>query len=280
MPITPYCGLPAYHLPFSLPLTPPQIISILAFSITAGFTNSPNNNSLTCTTNDNVSRELNLEFNYPFRAQNFKAVYIPFDDFIEKVTRNESSCRVTSGFDTRSFAGFAQFFVAMGVLSFLYCLGILCIYVLFINPQLPFAKWIIVFVSFPHFSTTVYTVPWACTSKQITSYPFHPFLLILLPLPFVLLPTTKTPTFCLTFRFSVSPLSPLITPFFLPLHPNVRTHFLNRTPVCCLFLTFPLSPFLLSLPPHLSSSSPSRILLLASCLGFSISLPTYSGLQV
>ncbi|CAI8014674.1 Synaptophysin [Geodia barretti] len=121
------------------------IISILTFSITAGFTNVPNNNSLSCTTSDNVSREVSLEFNYPFRAQNFKAVYIPFDEFIANVSRNESSCQQTSGFDTRSFAGFAQYFVAMGVLSFLYCLGILFVYILFINPQLSFAKWIILF---------------------------------------------------------------------------------------------------------------------------------------
>ena len=138
-------------LPPPSPPPSPQIISILTFSITAGFTNVPNNNSLSCTTSDNVSREVSLEFNYPFRAQNFKAVYTPFDEFIANVLRNESSCQQTSGFDTRSFAGFAQYFVAMGVLSFLYCLGILFVYVLFINPQLSFAKWIILFVSYFRF---------------------------------------------------------------------------------------------------------------------------------
>ena len=35
----------------------------------------------------------------------------------------------------------------MGVLTFLYCLGALVIYVIFINPELPFAKWIIIAVS-------------------------------------------------------------------------------------------------------------------------------------
>ena len=129
------------------PSPSPQVISILTFSLTAGFTDGPNNNSLSCTAADNVSREVQLEFSYPFQADNFRAVYSPFDSFLANVTANFSSCREDNGFDTRSFAGFAQFFVAMGVLSFLYCLGILFVYVLFINPKLPFAKWIILFVS-------------------------------------------------------------------------------------------------------------------------------------
>lgn len=64
------------------------------------------------------------------------------------MTEMVSSCGRNDGFDTRSFAGFAQFFVAMGVLTFLYCIGIVIVYVLFINPKLPFAKWLLVFVSF------------------------------------------------------------------------------------------------------------------------------------
>ena len=63
------------------------------------------------------------------------------------ITRDVSSCQSSRGFENRSFAGFAQFFVAVGVFSFLYCLGILFVYVMFINPKLPFAKWILVFVS-------------------------------------------------------------------------------------------------------------------------------------
>ena len=51
--------------------------------------------------------------------------------------------------------------MAMGVLSFLYCLGIVIVYVLFINPQLPFAKWIIVFVSEYRYGDGVYTCKYA-----------------------------------------------------------------------------------------------------------------------
>ena len=73
------------------------------------------------------------------------------DTFVLNVTRATPSCQENDGFETRSYAGFAQYFVAVGVLSFLYCLAILFVYVMFINPNLPFAKWIILFVGLQAF---------------------------------------------------------------------------------------------------------------------------------
>lgn len=121
------------------------IISILAFSITAGYTDGPNDNSLSCVSANNVSHEVKLEFVYPFQANNFKAVYSPNDEFIANSTRNTSSCGTRTGFKNRSFSGLAQFFVAMGIFSFLYCLGIVFVYVLFVTQEFPFVKWILIF---------------------------------------------------------------------------------------------------------------------------------------
>lgn len=136
----------------SLSFLPPslyQIISILAFSITAGFTDGPNDNSLSCTVNNaSSSREVKLEFEYPFQSDDFRAVYKPNDTFIADLTRNTLSCGTSRGFKNRSFSGLAQFFVAMCVFSFLYCLGIVFVYVFFVTTEFPLLKWILIFVSF------------------------------------------------------------------------------------------------------------------------------------
>ena len=133
----------------SLTHTPPsQIISILAFSITVGFTGGINDNSLSCnTTSNNASVGVELGFSYPFRENDFRAQYQPSEEVILNISNNTVSCGRAEGFRSKNFAGFAQYFVAMGVLTFLYCLGILLVYVIFINPDLPFAKWLIAFVS-------------------------------------------------------------------------------------------------------------------------------------
>jgi hypothetical protein len=122
------------------------IISILAFSITVGFTGGINDNSLSCnTTSNNASVGVELGFSYPFRESDFRAQYQPSEEVILNISNNTVSCGRAEGFRSKNFAGFAQYFVAMGVLSFLYCLGILLVYVIFINPDLPFAKWLIAF---------------------------------------------------------------------------------------------------------------------------------------
>ena len=125
--------------------SPTQVIAILAFSITAGFTNSNNDNSLSCLSTDNATRTVRLTFRYPFRGEDFRASYSP------NATSNSSSCGRAGGFENKGFSNMAEFFVVMGVFTFLYCLVALPVYVIFITPKMPFAKWIIVAVSYTLF---------------------------------------------------------------------------------------------------------------------------------
>lgn len=53
-------------------------------------------------------------------------------------------------FTNAAFSSSAQFFVALGVLTMLYVLGAILVYMLFITPELFMAKWIVIGVSLYH----------------------------------------------------------------------------------------------------------------------------------
>ncbi|KAL3179276.1 hypothetical protein MRX96_038178 [Rhipicephalus microplus] len=97
----------------------PAVFSIFAFATTSGF-GTTSIFSVTCSGSGSPFK-VNVQFGYPFRMS-----YFPF--------QVPHSCPITPD-DTLdsielpfNFASNAEFFVATGVLSFLYCVGILGIY--------------------------------------------------------------------------------------------------------------------------------------------------------
>ncbi|XP_021930417.1 synaptophysin-like protein 2 isoform X3 [Zootermopsis nevadensis] len=88
------------------------IFSICAFATTTGFS-SYVEITLNC-----EDKAFKLEYSYPFR--------------LDHVQRTVDFCNKTESFHLiGDFSSDAQFFVATGVLSFLYCIGIIFVYVMF-----------------------------------------------------------------------------------------------------------------------------------------------------
>ncbi len=112
------------------------MIALLAFSTTAGFNSTGSDNDVSCDTNGtNISRRAILEFEYPYGD----------DDFSIRYSSPDFSCR--ESFDSGAFSGSAQYFVGMGVLTMLYVIVVIPVYMLFITPDLFLAKWLVVGVS-------------------------------------------------------------------------------------------------------------------------------------
>jgi len=120
------------------------VLSIITFSLTAGFSSSDNTEQCTSIAADdgrNYTVTIRLEFKYSFHRESFEIFY-PLNN--SNGTSNGFSCN--SGFD-KNYNGGAEFFVAMGILSMLYCLFSLPVYMVFINDQWSYGKIIANFVS-------------------------------------------------------------------------------------------------------------------------------------
>jgi len=121
----------------------PQVIALLAFSITAGFnTIGPNDNRVDCFgfSNNNVTLDrVSINFGYPYSG--FVVTFSPQ----QPPNATQPICQVPPG--RQLFSSSAEFFVAMGVLSMVYVIVALIVYILFITPDLVLAKWLVIGVS-------------------------------------------------------------------------------------------------------------------------------------
>ena len=102
-------------------------MSIIAFALTVGYSSYDNIEECFITLNNdtNISiTTIKIEFEYPFHSNNFDIEYL-FNRMMDDCQRN---------FD-KNFNGGAQFFVATGILSMLYSLGILPVYIAFLDPK-------------------------------------------------------------------------------------------------------------------------------------------------
>ena len=141
-------NFPSLHptISYNSPLLRPQFIALLAFAITAGFNSGSTNNSLTClgnNTNTTASSNLTayMTFSYPYTGDNF--------DLMPESVDNMTICTMapSTRFGTPVLSTSAQFFVAMGVLTMLYVVGAVLVYLMFITPDLFLAKWLVIGVS-------------------------------------------------------------------------------------------------------------------------------------
>jgi len=78
-----------------------------------------------------------MTFSYPYAASSYNLRVEPSGIF------NSTDCTSAFSFSTSPLSSSAQFFVAMGVLSMIYVVGALLVYVLFITPELFMAKWLV-----------------------------------------------------------------------------------------------------------------------------------------
>ena len=114
--------------------------------MTAGYNSS--DNTAECTTQDGFTVIVKLSFGYTFHSENFDVQYVSVNTNSSTNSTNgslaESTCQ--SDFD-KNYDGGAEFFVAMGILSMLCTLGSLPVYMVFLNDQWSFSKWIVNIVS-------------------------------------------------------------------------------------------------------------------------------------
>ena len=123
------------------------MLSIITFSLTAGFSSSDNTEQCTAIEDGRTyTVTIRLEFQYSFHKERFDISY-PSDisNTSSNGTFEEISC--SSNFD-KNYNGGAEFFVAMGILSMLYCLLSLPVYMVFVNDQWSYGKIIANFVSY------------------------------------------------------------------------------------------------------------------------------------
>ena len=81
-----------------------------------------------------------ITFDYPYSPGDFRVRYSPDDG------RVLANC--SASFSRKTFSTSAQYFVGMGVLTMLYVIGAIIVYMLFISPEFYMAKWLILGVSF------------------------------------------------------------------------------------------------------------------------------------
>lgn len=135
-------SIPQGSMNISSPFVP-QVIALLAFSITAGFNSiGPNDNRVDCLgfSNNNVTLDrASINFGYPYSG--FVVTFSPQ----QPPNATQPFCQVPPG--RQLFSTSAEFFVAMGVLSMVYVIVALIVYILFITPDLVLAKWLVIGVS-------------------------------------------------------------------------------------------------------------------------------------
>ena len=148
IPLQSLSPLPSLSLSLSPPLPPLQLIAILAFSTTAGFSSSGGNNTITCLSpSQNRTYTATVTYQYPYDGDNFNIIPAPNDEFIMNRTTMTSECQPSKIFSRQIFYGSAQYYVAMGVFTMLYVIGALVIYIVFITPDLFMAKYLVIVVS-------------------------------------------------------------------------------------------------------------------------------------
>ena len=120
--------LPPFLSPPPPPPLLPKVLAILTFSLTADYSPSASRNSIQC---NNVS--LSIGASYPYDSSSFSF--------------SSNSSNVTCKFSTEAFSGSAQYFVGMGVLTFLYLVLAVAAYVLLVNTLFAYAHYILIAVS-------------------------------------------------------------------------------------------------------------------------------------
>ena len=120
-----------------------QVVALLAFSTTAGFSTISDDNRVNCRSSiyNNTEYQAVLHFEYPFTEQNFRFTYLPS----APPNATEAGCPQSMPF--RRFSGRSGYFVAMGVLSMIYVIAAIVVYMLFLIPELFLVKWLVVGVS-------------------------------------------------------------------------------------------------------------------------------------
>lgn len=196
-----------------------QVVALLAFSTTAGFrTLGPDDNRVNCMGFNNTPYRAVLNFRYPMDSQDFFFTYSPSPP----PNATENGCPQSMPF--QAFNGRSGYFVAMGVLSMIYVIAAIVVYMLFLIPDLFIVKWLVIGVSKKLYDSS---------GDSLALYLYLPFLSPLLFLPL------SSPLLSLLFLLPLSLLS------------------FSSFPPSLLFL--PPFPILLSfspLPPPCSSLSP------------------------
>eukprot|EP00731_Ephydatia_muelleri_P000408 Em0001g408a len=108
------------------------VLAILTFSLTADYSPSASRNSIQCN-----GLSLSIGASYPYDSSSFSF--------------SSNSSNVTCTFSTEAFSGSAQYFVGMGVLTFLYLVLAVAAYVLLVNTLFAYAHYILIadlFISF------------------------------------------------------------------------------------------------------------------------------------
>lgn len=93
-----------------------------------------------CVGANDTLRETVFRFSYPYSSSRL-SVDIPTDD---PFVANRTECNDLRQFPHRTFSSSAQYFVAMGVLTMLYVIAAVIMYMFFITPKLFLAKWIVI----------------------------------------------------------------------------------------------------------------------------------------
>ena len=120
-----------------------QVVALLAFSTTAGFRTISDDNRINCRSSifNNTEYHAVLHFQYPFTEQDFRYTYLPSTP----PNFTEAGCPQSMPF--QRFSGRSGYFVAMGVLSMIYVIAAIIVYMLFLIPDLFLVKWLVVGVS-------------------------------------------------------------------------------------------------------------------------------------
>ena len=188
-----------------------QFVALLAFSTTAGFRSvNPDDNHVNCVGFNNTAYEAGLNFRYPMDSQDFFFSYLPFPP----PNATENGCPQSMPF--QPYNGRSGYFVAMGVLSMIYVIAAIFVYMLFLVPDLFIVKWLVIGVSKKLCGSS---------GEPLALYLYLPLLsLLLFLIPFsslspfpILLPFSPLPPPCSSLfpsLFSFSSLSPL----FIGLH--------------------------------------------------------------
>ena len=205
-----------------------QVVALLAFSTTAGFrTLGPDDNRVNCMGFNNTPYRAVLNFRYPMDSQDFFFTYSPSPP----PNATENGCPQSMPF--QAFNGRSGYFVAMGVLSMIYVIAAIVVYMLFLIPDLFIVKWLVIGVSKKLYDSS---------GDSLALYLYLPFLspLLFLPLSSPLLSLLFLLPLSSPFLLFFSSLSPFPPP---PFHPPF---FLSSSSPLLLPLSFPslLSSFL------------------------------------
>ena len=176
-----------------------QVVALLAFSTTAGFrTLGPDDNRVNCMGFNNTPYRAVLNFRYPMDSQDFFFTYSPSPP----PNATENGCPQSMPF--QAFNGRSGYFVAMGVLSMIYVIAAIVVYMLFLIPDLFIVKWLVIGVSKKLYDSS---------GDSLALYLYLPFLSPLLFLPL----SSPFPSFPSLLFLPLSSSSPPLShpPFFL-----------------------------------------------------------------